>query len=212
MTQRVFDRVAQPDPRDMAYPIRPLLAIRGPRSYTWGCARWLDQGSEGACVGHAWAHELAARPKVHLEVDSATAFLIYREAQKIDEWEGEAYSGTSVRAGAKICQQRGWIKEYRWAYGVSDALDAISRKGPAVLGINWYSGMMNPDGEGLIKVSGVVEGGHSILAMGVSVKRRTVTLHNSWGPQWGVGGRCYISWDDFGRLLTEQGDCCIPIR
>jgi hypothetical protein len=62
----------------------------------------LDQGKEGACVGFAWSHELAAYP-VRVEVDDEFArSKIYAEAQKIDEWPGEAYHGTSVLAGAKV--------------------------------------------------------------------------------------------------------------
>ena len=34
-------------------------------------------------------------------------FWLYHEAQKVDEWPGEDYDGTSVRAGLDILRKRG---------------------------------------------------------------------------------------------------------
>ena len=206
-----LDRLVQFDERSRSFGVRETLEQTYPRSYTWRCDTYLDQGAEGACVGHAWAHDHAARPYVR-PADSALAFALYYEAQKLDPWPGEAYSGTSVLAGAKAAMARGHLSEYRWAFNLTDALTAISRKGPAILGVNWYSGMFNTDAQGYLRVSGYVMGGHAILARGVSVPGRYVTLHNSWGPEWGQGGRARITWDDLGRLLDEDGEVCVPLK
>ena len=72
-------------------------------------------------------------------------FWLYHEAQKIDEWEGEDYDGTSVRAGLDILRKRGHcmvnegrvspeaigegIKANRWARGVDDVLKTLGYKG-----------------------------------------------------------------------------------
>jgi hypothetical protein len=50
------------DPRSRNYPARTLLAVEPPRTNLWPLAEYLDQGSEGACVGFAWTHELLAEP------------------------------------------------------------------------------------------------------------------------------------------------------
>ena len=64
-TPRVFDRLVQFDERSRAFPIRALIdADAKPRSYTWQCPVWLDQGTEGACVGFGVSHEAAARPEI----------------------------------------------------------------------------------------------------------------------------------------------------
>jgi hypothetical protein len=212
-----LDWLPYKDARSRNYPIRELLGATGPRSYTWGVpggrGQVLDQGREGACVGFAWAAERAARP-IPRPTTNADALAIYRAAQVIDEWPGEAYSGTSVLAGAKVARERGWLREYRWAFGLDDALAAISRHGPAVLGIPWYDSMYRPtvnNGRATITVSGSVVGGHAILARGVSVRRRQVMLRNSWSASWGLGGDAWISWDDLGRLLADGGEACVPV-
>lgn len=164
------------------------------------------------CVGHAIAHEGAARPVVVEQVTHETAMEIYRRALQLDPWEGEEDEGTSVLAGIKAATERGWYKEYRWAFGLADMLDTLGYWGPCVLGINWYEQMFFPDSVGVIRPEGEVAGGHAILAMGVSINKKRVRLHNSWGDGWGLSGDCYISFDDLDRLLQEQGECCIPIK
>ncbi len=206
-----LDRLVQFDPRSRAYPVRELVDGKAPRSYTWRCEAWNDQGREGACVGFAWSHELAARPVVR-PTSEAEAMAIYRRAQVLDQWPGEAYSGTSVIAGAQAVQERGGLGSYRWAFGLEDLILAVGYTGPAVLGVNWYTGMFNPGPDGYIRVTGSVAGGHAILCRGVSLKTRSFLLHNSWSRDWGQDGTCRISFDDLGRLLAEDGEACLPIE
>lgn len=198
------------DERSRAFPIMATIDATTPRSYTWTCPIVLDQGAEGSCVGHAWAHEIAARPGTW-NASSYLARLIYKEAQKIDPWPGESYEGTSVLAGAKISTSLGHYREYRWAFGLQDLILALGYKGPAVLGINWYESMFNPSATGVLSVSGAVAGGHAILANGVSVTKQLVRLHNSWGPNWGINGEAFISFANLARLLNEGGEACIPV-
>jgi hypothetical protein len=202
----ILDWQSRHDPASRGF--RTLAAEEEPRSYTWACPTYLDQGAEGACVGHGWAHEIACKP-LPLFVTSPLAFSIYRAAQKIDEWAGEDYSGTSVLAGAKAAKALGYVGEYRWAFGLRDALATISRRGPVVIGVNWYSGMFRPGADGFIRKTGALEGGHCVLVRGVNVPKRTVLVHNSWGRDWGFGGTALLTWDDFGALLAENGECCV---
>lgn len=207
---RRLDRLVDFDPRSRNYPIRAVLGDRKPRSYTWRCLQWNDQGREGACVGFAWSHELAARPAEIDTADHALATGIYRRAQQIDEFPGEGYSGTSVLAGAKAVAELGFITEYRWAFGIEDLLVTLGYFGPAVLGVNWHQGMFQLDNSGFIRPTGPVMGGHAILARGVSIKKGTVLLRNSWGAQWGRDGDCLIRIDDLATLLAANGEACIP--
>jgi hypothetical protein len=210
MTPRKFDRLVQFDERSRKFPIRAVMPVKKPRGYTWSCQVKLDQGSEGACVGFAWAHELSARPLI-VGQHEENARYYYREAQKVDEWEGETYEGTSVLAGAKTVQRLGYISEYRWAFGLSDLILAVGYAGPAVLGLNWYEGMFGTNSDGFIEPTGQVLGGHAIMCNGVNVKDEYFKLQNSWGGNWGIYGACKLSFEHMDRLLHEQGEACIPI-
>jgi hypothetical protein len=207
-----FGRLVEFDKRSRNFPMRSLLRGLVPRSYTWRCSINLDQGSAPACVGFSITHEAAARPVEVQGLDGKVALSIYRRAQKLDEYPGEDYDGTSVLAGMKAAMEKKWYSEYRWAFGEPDLLLSVGYKGPAVLGINWYSGMMDPDSKGIIRPTGQVEGGHAILCNGISVRSGLYRLHNSWGTGWGLGGDCFISRDDMSRLLSEEGECCIPVK
>jgi hypothetical protein len=213
-------RLRQFDERSRNFPVRDLVKSKQPRSFTWGCSQHLDQGSEGACVGFSFAHELIAKPSPVKGITAQFAIeKIYWEAQKSDPWDGGSYpgakpkyEGTSVLEGVKAVQKLGYITEYRWAFGLDDLVMAVSQCGPAILGINWYDGMFDPHSCGYLHVGGELAGGHAILCRGVNVKGRYFLLHNSWGPNWGVKGDARISWEDIERLLHEGGEACIPVR
>jgi hypothetical protein len=103
----------------------------------------LDQGQEGACVGFGWAHEAAARPVVRPATE-ADAEAIYRRAQQLDGFPDDQ-DGSSVLAGAKATRERGWLGTYRWAFSLNDVLATVGWLGPVVIGVNWYTGMMQAD-------------------------------------------------------------------
>ena len=216
-----LDRQIQFDDRSRAYNVADLWAEARteqqtlPRSYTWSCDVNLDQGNEGACVGFAWTHEKAAKPRVDRNVTNFLASEFYHRCLQVDEFPGEEDNGTSVLAGAKVAVERQWISEYRWAFGLTDALTALSRHGTVVFGLNWFSEMMRPNSDGFLKPRGQYEGGHAIMGRGVNVRKRFVLLHNSWGSDWGGTefgpGTAKIDWDDLGMLLEAQGECCVPV-
>lgn len=232
--ERTLDRIYEHDPRSLAnYNIRTLLDLtKQPRSYTWGCDTYNDQGQEGACVGFSWSHELAAKPKI-VPTNAQMARDIYYRARQLDSWPGEDYDGTSVLAGAKAVMELKnsvgvpLLKEYRWAESVNDLILAVGYKGPAVLGLDWYTGMWYPGENGFVSVSGEVAGGHAILCNGFKfVKKNTALpitwenmdryksyfiLHNSWGYDWGWGGRCKVRVEGMEKLFAGYGEGCIPV-
>lgn len=209
--ERTFDRLPEFDERSRAFSAAPLVEAREPRSYTWRCDTWLNQGSEGACVGFAWTHEAAARPVVISGLTNDNARFIYHEAQKVDEWPGEDYSGTSVLAGAKVARTVHWCTEYRWCFTLLDTMLVVGYRGPVVLGINWHEGMSYPDNNGFIHAEGEIVGGHAILCHGYSVTKKAFKLHNSWGTNWGINGECWLPQSDLAALLKAQGEVCVPL-
>ena len=215
-----LDRIIQFDEKSRGYSIAGLRSNKKLRSYTWRCYDWFNQGTEGACVGFALGHELAARPaEVRGLGYNYLVEKIYWEAQKLDPWEGGSYpnaspqyAGTSILAGVKRVKDLGWIEGYKWGFNIEDVLYGIGHNGPAVLGIRWYSDMYNPDENGFIKPTGSLVGGHAILARAINIKKGYVTLRNSWGKNWGKNGDCYITFEDLETLLNQQGECCFLIK
>lgn len=224
----LLDRLVYFDERSRGYPIRTTVSGVKQRGYTWRLdIPVLDQGEEGACVGFGVSHELAARPVVVAGLTNQYARELYWDAQRNDWWEGGAYEGavpfyegTSVLAGVQAAQRRGHYSEYRWAFGLDDLILAVGYKGPAILGLNWYSGMFRVDPAGYIRPTGMLLGGHCILCVGVSVTRREFLLANSWGPEWSAimwgssvyEGYCKVTFEDMARLLEEDGEAVIPMR
>lgn len=229
--QRTFDRIAVFDERSRNYPIRTVIESDVFRTKDWECNTWNDQGSEGACVGFAWSHELSATPAV-VPTNNTIAYALYKRAQQLDVWEGEAYSGTSVLGGAKAVSEltnadgEKYISEYRWAFGLADTLLAIAHTGPVVIGVNWYEGMFRPDAHGFLRATGRLQGGHAVLLVATTIVSTEpdptrvdqldldasyVTIHNSWGRGWGDVGRAKLTLRDLQRLLAENGDVCVPM-
>lgn len=217
---RVLDRRPEFDERSRNYPIRALVPSSLKRGRSWPITPRLDQGNEGACVGFAWTHELAGLPAIYKGVTNDFAYSLYREAQRRDAWPGEDYEGTSIIAGARSVKAWGFMREYRWAFGIDDLMLALAHTGPAVLGTYWLNSMWNPRPSGLLEVSGGKVGGHAYLARGVLLKPRlpgeknlgpVIRCVNSWGSDWGKQGEFYIRVEDLERLLRDDGEACVPV-
>lgn len=236
-----LDRVYELDWRSLAFLAGPSAGTtpRKPRGYTHRLDVFLDQGQEGSCVGHGYAHELAATPRVVNGMSHQYAVeSIYWPAQKEDPWPGGAYpdadpfeEGTSVLTGAKICKDKGYYLQYNWCMNARDVAEVLGYDGPVVLGLNWYTGMFSPDSDGFLHAVGNIEGGHCICAVGVKIvwkhwynrlvsqnwenvdmEKSYVLLHNSWGQSWGMGGRAKLSLADLDLLMAQQGEACAPKR
>lgn len=208
------DRIIQFDERSRNFPVRGIVTIRKRRSYTWRCHTYLDQGAEGACVGFGISHELAARPsEVKRLTNKFAREKIYWEAQKRDRWPGGSYpganpvyEGTSVLAGVKVAQKKGYFDSYYWAFSFDDLALGVGYRGPAVLGLSWMEGMYDTDENGFIHATGDPVGGHCILCRAINVKKKYFLLRNSWGRNWGINGDCKISFADMKKLLADNGE------
>jgi hypothetical protein len=203
-----------PDPKDAAYPMRALLSrAPSPRTYRYWNASgaWFDQGPTPSCVGHAWAHWLEDGP-VTQRGRLIDPMVLYREAQLVDEWPGVGYAGTSVRAGAKAAQARGYVAAYHWAASIEDVVQALLEVGPVVVGSNWYEGMFEADDAGFLHLDGAVAGGHAYVLNGINAAVGVVRIKNSWGRRWGLNGHALIAVDDLARLLADEGEACLAVE
>lgn len=222
--ERMLDRLPEFDPQSRKFGIAEVRHSVEPRKRYWNHGALLDQGSEGACVGFGWTSELLSSPmpfKVDEETGNRYALSIYHRARELDEWDGEDYSGTSVLAGAKAVKEKGYIKEYRWAFTTEQVRDAVIAEGPVVIGVNWYNSMYKTRPSGLVEVSGYIAGGHCIVLTGYNPRARlrgepgyheVFRWKNSWGSSYGVNGVGYIKIEDLDRLLNERGEACVPMQ
>lgn len=221
MTHYSFGRAPQFDEQSRQYPARATLfePQRILRSKLWARPAAWDQGPHPFCVGYSTVGLLNTKPVANRVPpvkrwwpNDGLPKYVYREAQKVDQWVGEDYEGTSVLAGMKILKRKRLIEEYRWAFGLEDTLKTLSQHGPVVIGVNWYSSMYDTDGDGFLSVSGRVEGGHAVELHGVSAKGGYVIGTNSWGRDWGDHGQFRLRFSDLDRLLREDGEAVTAIR
>lgn len=175
---------------------------------------WGNQGSTSECVAYSWVHWLEdgpfyQAPAPHPIIQPNP---VYTAAQRIDEWPGENYNGTSVRAAAKVLQSLGFIQNYFWTNDVNVLANTILNTGPVVVGTVWFRNMFFPNKRtGLITASGPIVGGHAYVVNGVDMKRRLFRIKNSWGRSWGLNGRAFISFTDMVRLI-RNGEVCLAIE
>jgi hypothetical protein len=211
-------RIEDPDERDQNYPVRRLFSAEPAPQYRyyWDNGAWLDQGSTGTCVGHAWSHWVEDSPI--RPAGTIDPYAVYREATHLDPWldnDDDLNAGTSVRAGVDALRARGHVTNYYWAFTIDEMVRALLEVGPLVVGTNWYESMYEPANGGKLLViddSSFVVGGHAYVLNGVSTTKQRFRVKNSWGRAWGRYGRAAVSFDTMERLLSEGGEACIGVQ
>lgn len=178
----------------------------------------LNQGDLGSCTGNAatgclgsgpfWEEGLTVLNPTDALVDETYAVNVYSDATKLDPFRGTyppTDTGSDGLSVAKVLKNRGLISGYVHATTMAAVLTALSQT-PVIAGLEWREDMFNPDPDGRIHITGAVAGGHEILVDELDVENQRIWIHNSWGPDWGVHGRAYFTWNDFATLLSRQGD------
>jgi hypothetical protein len=215
-TLRTFDYVPRLDDRNRAYRVTAAPDLADVSRFWTPSALVLDQGREGQCVGAGITHEYGATP-VRGRIHPAMMTEVYRRAQQLDEWPGEApaYEGTSVRAGMLVGRERGWWDGFRWAFNLGE-LRAALEEGPVVVGVEWRDGMYSAPG-GIVTVDGPVVGGHCLLITGYTRRHPTIggpayRWRNSWSTSYGLRGNAYVRPDDLDRILFQAGgEAAVPV-
>lgn len=81
-------------------------------------------------------------------------------------------------------------------YAVPKTVDSIKRAlvqhGTLVLGTPWFNSWFDPRPDGTLPAADYQVGGHAIDADGYD--QIGIWLPNSWGTDWGVNGRCRMTW------------------
>jgi hypothetical protein len=110
---------------------------------------------------------VAAEPvPVRTLATNRSALAWYRRAQRLDQWPGEAYDGTSVLAGCLDGRKRGLYDGFTWARRAEQLAAGIVNDGPAIVGVEWTDGSYTTDHRGVLTPGGAVVGGHCVCLIG----------------------------------------------
>lgn len=218
--QAGLGRVHIPDENDRKFLMpRQLRAAENVRSkYHMSVCPVLDQGGTSECVIYSADKFLTTRPVCNKGfLDAGQRTRIYKEVQRLDQWPGEDYDGTSVRAMMKWLQQKGLIASYVWAFDLEPVIVHLLTVGPVQLGTSWTMGMFTPDRHGYIHPDGEEVGGHAYTAVGCNREKKNpdgskgaIQCINSWGDRWGMKGRFWLTFKDAENLIVGDGEACTP--
>lgn len=153
-------------------------------------------------------------PAARYTLDETGAVELYSDATRADDYPGGYYAPSWSDTGsdgltiAKVLTAAGEISGYQHTFTLADALKALGVT-PWICGVNWYNDMFNPWPDGRVYPTGSLAGGHEFVADEIDATNQRVWFTNSWGSSWGVAGRFYMTFADFGDLLGQQGDVTI---
>lgn len=185
----------------------------------------LDQGQLGSCTGNALTYMLMSdafegrtlftTTGRQLNEDDAVKF--YSRATHVDHYKGiypPDDTGSSGLAVIKAAKEAKFVDGYAHCFSLEHALRTIVLQ-PTISGFNWYSGMDNPDKQGVVHPTGEIRGGHEFVQCGLIINdvkniltsmNNFVVNKNSWGD-WGIDhGYFLIPVPEFGKLMHENGD------
>jgi len=176
----------------------------------------LNQGELGSCTAEALCGALDSNPNFAggTPLDQANAIAVYKDETAL---EGDPYPpndpGGSGLMVCKAAKQMGLISSYKHAFGIQHALEALVLR-PVITGINWYTSFDTPSPSGLVEIApgATVRGGHEIVADEIDAPNELVWFWNSWGTEWGLGGRFCMTFETWDQLLKEKGDVTVPIK
>lgn len=158
-----------------------ICAEMGTATDTSAWYRFYDQRREGACVGFAWSRAISLLNRRRYD-----AAWLYRQAQLGDEWPGEAYAGTSLRAAGDVLASLG----HRRVYGGHTLPERVDE------GISVYRWATSVDEV------------HAALGNAKADRLGAVPLLNSWGRDYPQ--RVWLPDETLDRLLREDGEAAIP--
>jgi len=175
----------------------------------------LNQGMKGKCTAEAAIGCLATDPlfqsvpaKRKYPLDDIGSDKLYCDEQIMQGDSCNEDNGSCGLTSAKCLLNAGLIDSYEHTFSLDDALKVLSIR-PISIGVPWYSDMFNPDENGMINITGNLSGGHQFEGIACDAENRLVKCANSWGSGWGKDGFFFLTFDQLGNLLQQDGDVTI---
>jgi hypothetical protein len=236
---RLFDWRPRFDPRSLNFRAALRVTAMPASPILWDLGPVLDQGNEGACVGYGCAGAVASAPSSRTGVNDTYARTWYRRAQRLDEWQGESYDGTSVLAGCLVGRERKLWSGFRWAKQPAELAAGILNPalGPAVVGVQWSEDLYETGALLDTDVRLDPELGHCVLLPGYlpadawensdrdardqleelgladavhDLEGPGFVVLNSWGTSWGAGGLAVAGLELVQRWFRARGEFALP--
>jgi hypothetical protein len=124
------------------------------------------------------------------------------------EGSGEDTGSSSIGMWRAL-KSLGQYDRVEWAFGGQHGREAMLRA-PLCVGIPWRSAMFDPTGDGQVRYTGDVVGGHEIMFARMRVSQRRMWFLNHWRNQddtlWGIRGWAWMSFADYDQAISEGGD------
>ena len=202
----------------------PVIKIPAKIDYTPQSSPVRDQGDEGTCVSFASSSGMKEYQEFidYQKFIELSPRFVYSECKKIDGMPEE--EGTTVRAAMRVLKNKGVCQEKFWPYtphqktkaqkgavtnakkfriiayarilNLNELRLSLATKGPSVIGIEVFDGMMNTK-TGLVPMPKKNEpalGGHAICPVGYDDKKKIIKFKNSWSIKWGRNGYGFLSY------------------
>jgi hypothetical protein len=175
-----------------------------------------NQAKVGSCTAEALTGACNTNPNIepgNVPYAQQMAITLYIKESTNEGYPYPAYDPGG--SGLAVCQagvQLGMISSYTHAFGAQNALLALVLR-PIISGFNWYDSMDTPDENGIVDIPATarVRGRHETMGHMLDVPNEVIWFWNSWGRDWGMGGRYGMRFATYERLLSEQGDATVPM-
>lgn len=193
----------------------PVPPIPPPPPAPSGAIDWpdtdtvLDQGQTPHCVGFGGAQWGNTQP-VDDHFTNKNGDDIYYACKVLDGEPGQE-DGSDVRTLAKELVSLGRIDTYAFAGSIDEAI-AFLPQGALIIGSNWTNDMFNPDGNGVVRTTGGVAGGHCYVMKGYDPATDLIKFLNSWSAGWGVNGTFFIPRPAFVSLWADGGEALAAVE
>jgi C1A family cysteine protease len=211
----------------------PVVKLPKKVDYTQKMSPIRNQGDEGICVGFAVASGMKDYQEFldYQKLVLLSPRFVYIEAKKIDGMPG--LEGTTIRASMRVLEKLGVCQEKFWPYSphqkdkpkvgakanaqkfriityarilnLNELRLSLATKGPVVLGIEVFKGMLKTK-TGLVPLPKKNEtglGGHAICAVGYYDEKKLVKFKNSWSTKWGKKGFGYLPYEYIRRYMMD---------
>lgn len=207
----------KPSPRDdRDYGVRQLKAMIEDGTavpVVWSDTEILDQGTTQHCVAFGTGGMLNCDDENHVDphYNDEWCHAFYYEIKKYEN-EPEQEDGAFPRDGLQLAKNKGWISAYARLQTLQEIYDWLVNHGPVLVGTDWYEGMMTPDADSVVGLTGDIVGGHCWFHQGLTVDGKYFISVNSWGTDYGKGGTFQISLGFFSTLLYQGGEAWAAVQ